>query len=119
MLKPGGSLVHIGIGEHDALQLKRVFGRGQGFAQLGQSWLANACAAQRQSGFRIELAREFEYDEFYASPDELELFLQAVPIFEEFPLPGDLERLQRYADAARVGAEVRLPRHRFVTLATR
>ena len=117
LLTTGGALVHIGIGEQDALDLKRVFGRGQGFNRREISWLDRSRTFQEVAGLRVDYAEEFLYDEYYPTYADLETFLQGVPIFEDFDPIADRPLLQVYVDQANRSRGIRLLRHRFVTVA--
>jgi SAM-dependent methyltransferase len=81
ILKAGGHVLHIGIGEKDAWELKRIFGRGQGFWEWKTGALEQAEERLRHTGFQMVSGQEFLHDEYYASSHDLDLFLQGVPIF--------------------------------------
>jgi Methyltransferase domain len=117
LLRSGGHVLHEGIGEQDALGLKEVFGRGQGFDRLGVSWLDRARSFQEEAGLRVAYAAEFVYDEYFPTHEDLGTFLQGVPIFEDFDPVADRERLERYAGQATTPKGIHLLRHRFVTVA--
>lgn len=119
LLKTGGSFLHVGIGEEDALDLKRVFGRGQGFDHLGSTWSGFEQERQRAAGLRIIFVADFRYDEYYASYADLETFLRGVPIFTDFDPETDRAALQAYAAQARTPKGIHLRRHRFVTVAVK
>lgn len=115
VLKPGGSLVYLGIGEQDARELKEVFGRGQ----LYRRWQGVPVAqeVQRQletAGFAILRNEYFTYQEFFHSPAEFDVFLQLVPIFEDYDSVADGEPFDRYVAGASSERGVRLDRHWFL-----
>jgi len=101
LLTRGGSVLHVGIGEQDAGELVRVFGRGQGFDYRSNSWLGRSRDRQEAAGLSIVYAEEFVYDEYYPTYADLDLFLQGVPIFEDFDPVADRELL---SDILAVGA---------------
>jgi len=119
ILKAGGYVLHIGIGEKDAWDLKRIFGRGQGFWEWKTSALEQAKEQLRHAGFQVVSGQEFLYDEYYASYQDLDLFLQSVPIFEDFDSERDRARLEAYAAAFQIDKGIHLPRHRFVVVAVK
>ena len=57
------------------------------------------------------------YDEYYASYHDLDLFLQGVPIFEDFDSEQDKTKLQAYVARFQTDKGIRLPRHRFLVAA--
>jgi hypothetical protein len=109
----------VGIGEQDAGELVRVFGRGQGFDDRTTSWLGRSRSRQEAAGLTIVYAEEFVYDEYYLTYADLDLFLQGVPIFEDFDPVADRELLQRYVSQTQTSKGIHLVRHRYVTVATR
>jgi hypothetical protein len=119
ILKAGGHVLHIGIGEKDAWELKRTFGRGQGFWEWRTGALEQAKEQLRHAGFQVVYDQEFLYDEYYASYQDLDLFLQSVPIFKDFDSEQDRARLEAYAAASQIDKGIHLPRHRFVVVAVK
>lgn len=119
ILRPGGHVVVIGIGEKDAWELKKVFGRGQGFWEWKTTALEQNIERLQQAGFSIVYGEALEYDEYYAMYRDLDLFLQSVPIFEDFDSEQDKQLLQAYVTAFQTDRGIHLPRHRFVTVAVK
>jgi SAM-dependent methyltransferase len=117
VLRPGGGFLAIGIGEQDALELKRVFGRGQGFDHLDVSWLARSRTLHEAAGLSVVYAESFVYDEYYLTYEDLETFLQGVPIFEDFDPVADRDALRSYVEQAWTPKGIHLLRHRHVTVA--
>ncbi len=117
LLKPGGYYVGIEIGEKDAKEIKIVFGRGQGFGQWDTSRLSKDKEALEKAGFEVIFAQNYLYNEFYASYEDLDLFLQGVPIFEDFDSEKDRKLLETYVSKYRTDKGIKFPRHRVVTVA--
>ncbi|HAT46669.1 MAG TPA: hypothetical protein DCS90_16345, partial [Ktedonobacter sp.] len=61
--------------------------------------------------------QDFLFDEYYASYDDLNRFLQGVPIFEDFDSEKDRRHLEAYAAKFQTDKGIHLPRHRFVAVA--
>ena len=115
VLKPGGSLVYLGIGEQDARELKEIFGRGQ----LYRRWEGAPVSWEVRErlvavGFAVVRDERFGYEEFFHSPAELDVFLQMVPIFEDYDPVVDKESFDRFVAAASSDRGVRLARHWFL-----
>jgi SAM-dependent methyltransferase len=119
ILKASGHVLHIGIGEQDAWELKRTFGRGQGFWEWSTNAMEQAEEQLRRVGFQVVSGQEFLYDEYYASSQDLDLFLQSVPIFQDFDSEQDRARLEAYVAASQSALGIHLPRHRFVVVAVK
>ncbi|HAE82041.1 MAG TPA: hypothetical protein DDW33_04175 [Ktedonobacter sp.] len=115
--KSGGYFLTIGIGEKDAWGLKEFFGRGQGFWTWKTSALAQAKEILQRKGFVVLYGQDFLFDEYYASYDDLNRFLQGVPIFEDFDSEKDRRHLEAYAAKFQTDKGIHLPRHRFVAVA--
>jgi SAM-dependent methyltransferase len=115
VLKPGGSLVHLGIGEQDVRELKEVFGRGQLHGRWdGVPVATQARAELEDAGFVTAREQNFTYEEFFLDPTELDTFLHMVPIFEDYDSEADGELFSRYVARASSDRGVRLGRHWFL-----
>ena len=114
LLKPGGYYIEIGIGEQDAAELKETFGRGQNFATRDRSRLTTDKLEFEKLGFELTFLENYSYDEQYLSKSEFELFLQNVPIFEDFDSIKDRQYLEAYYTVHLNGFQVKLRRQRVV-----
>ena len=117
LLKSGGYFIGINIGEKDCREIKEIFSRGQGFGQWNSSRLEQDKQELKEAGFEIIFAQDYFYDEYYASYDDLDLFLQGVPIFEDFDSEKDKKFLEEYVAKFKSEKGIRLPRHRVVIIA--
>ena len=116
ILKVGGYVVVIGIGEQDTWALKQTFGRGQGFHEWKITALTLAKKQLQKAGYSVLYEQDVYYDEYYATYDDLDLFLQSVPIFEDFDSEKDKSFLKAYVTAFQTSKGIHLPRHRFVVV---
>ncbi len=114
VLKIGGYYLEIGIGEMDTVELKKMFGRGQGFGKWDKSRLDEDLKELQDLGFKVFFAENFYYFEYYPSYEELDLFLQGVPIFEDFDSEKDRAILQKYVKKFSTNKGIMLSRHRLV-----
>lgn len=114
LLKKGGYYLEIGIGEKDCVDLKKVFGRGQGYGTWDQSRLNKDRNEFISIGFEIIFTEAISYDEYYASQKELDTFLQGVPIFEDFNSDRDKTHLELYCKKFKTNKGVSLSRQRVV-----
>lgn len=117
ILKTGAHYLEIGIGEKDTLELKKLFGRGQGYGKWSKSTLDANLEKLQGLGFMVDFAEDFHYLEYYPSYKELDLFLQGVPIFEDFDSKKDKILLQKYTKEFSSDKGIELPRHRLVLVA--
>lgn len=114
LLKRGGCYLEIGIGEKDCVDLKKVFGRGQGYGIWNQSRLEKDKNEFNQFGFKIIYAEAINYREYYDSEEEFDNFLQGVPIFEDFDSVKDKTSLEAYCKKFKTSKGILLPRQRVV-----
>ncbi|MFE0632423.1 class I SAM-dependent methyltransferase [Streptomyces sp. NPDC058864] len=119
LLRPGGSVVHMGIGERDVRSLKETFGRGQLYGR----WTGTPVADEERrglerAGFTVRAQRDIAYDEFFHTPQDLDVFLQMVPIFEDYDSVTDRAAFDRYLAQSTTAEGVHLARHWFVLHAT-
>ncbi len=119
LLKPGGYFVGINIGEKDCVEIKKIFGRGQGFGEWDSPRLEADKHRLEKGGFEVIFAQDYSYDEYYTSLEDLDLFLQGVPIFEDYDSERDGRYLEEYVAQFKAEKGIRFPRHRVVTVAKR
>lgn len=116
LLKSGGCHLQIDIGEKDTQEIKEAFGRGQGFGKENELRLNKDIEKLKSIGFDVVYAKEFHYSEFYLTYQDLDLFLQGVPIFEDFDSEKDRRLLEKYVAKYESKKGIQLQRHRVVTV---
>lgn len=116
-LKPNGLYMEVDIGEKDTQALKETFGRGQNYGSWNESELKKDKKEVVTAGFNILFAQNYLYSEFYKTYDDLDLFLQGVPIFEDYDSVRDKENLKKYVKEYKTDKGIRLERHRVVIVA--
>jgi SAM-dependent methyltransferase len=118
LLKPGGYYIEIGIGEQDTVPLKKIFGRGQDYGKWNKSRLKTDQEEMATAGLNLIFGKDYLYDEYYKNTNDFELFLQGVPIFEDFDVAKDNEYLKSYYKThSGKNSEIKLERHRIVLVA--
>ncbi len=114
VLKTKGYYLEIGIGEMDTVELKKIFGRGQNYGKWNRSTLDKNVKELQELGFQVVFTENYHYFEYYPSYEELDLFLQGVPIFEDFDSEKDKVSLQKYVKQFSTDKGIQLSRHRLV-----
>lgn len=116
LLKWGGYFVEIDIGEQDCREIKEVFGRGQNFgkwqvpqAEMDEKW-------GREAGLSPIFVQDYFCDEYYPNKKDLDVFLQGVPVFEDFDSEKDGQLLDKYVKQYKTGKGIKLARHRVVII---
>ncbi len=117
LLKLGGYFVGINIGEKDCVEIKKISGRGQGFGEWNSSRLEADKHRLEKEGFEVIFAQDYSYDEYFASLEDLDLFLQGVPIFEDYDSEKDRKYIEEYVAKFKTDKGIRFPRHRVVNAA--
>jgi len=117
ILKAKGYYLEIGIGEKDTMELQKIFGRGQGYGKWDKSRLDKDLNELQSLGFKIIFAENLHCFEYYPSYEELDLFLQGVPIFEDYDSDKDKTKLEEYVSQSTTPRGIILPRHRVVLVA--
>ncbi len=117
LLKKGGYYLEIDIGEKDTMELKQVFGRGQNYGKWNNSQKEKDIKDLKEAGFKIIFAQDYKYNEYYKTINDLDLFLQGVPIFTDFDSVKDMKKLEEYCQKFTTPKGIDLPRHRVVIVA--
>lgn len=113
-LKEKGYFLVIGIGEKDAIDIKKIFDRGQNYGNWKNSILKKGEKEANEAGFKTIFAKDYFYNQYYRTYNDLDLFLQGVPIFEDFDSEKDKKRLEKYVKKFKTNKGIRLFRHRIV-----
>jgi hypothetical protein len=117
LLKKDGHYLEIGIGEKDTMALKKIFGKGQNYGNWNKSRLEKDKKELIRLGFKIIFAKNFNYSEYYQSPEEMDIFLQGVPIFEDYSSEIDKKHLDTYCNKYQTKKGIILSRHRVIYVA--
>lgn len=67
--------------------------------------------------FNVLFAKDYHYFEYYPSYEALDLFLQGVPIFEDYDSEKDNVKLKEYIAQNTTQKGIALARHRIVLVA--
>jgi len=114
LLKKGGYYIEVGIGEKDTKDIQKIFDRGQNYGGWDESRLKKISGEAASIGFKVIFAKDYFYNEYYKSFKDMDIFLQGVPIFEDYDSEKDKNLLIKYADKFKTEKGIKLPRHRIV-----
>ncbi len=107
----------MGIGEKDAKEVKEIFKRGQNYGKWNSSKLEKEKTVMKKAGFTPCYGKDFYYHEYYLTVKDLDIFLQGVPIFEDYDSQTDKKHLEEYVKKYQQEKGIDLPRHRYVVVA--
>jgi len=114
LLKMGGYYFEIAVGEKDCVEIKEIFQRGQNYEKWNESKLKEKERKVKDIGFKVIFAQDYFYNKYYRSYNDLDLFLQTVPIFEDFDSEEDKIFLKEYTGKYKEEKGIKLPCHRII-----
>lgn len=117
LLKKDGYFVDIGIGEKDCQEIKEVFKRGQNYGEWDESTLQRYKQGLKNLGLKLVFGKDYFYAEYYPDYQNLDLFLQGVPIFMDYDSDKDRNLLEKYISTHKTKQGIVLPRHRIIIVA--
>jgi ubiquinone/menaquinone biosynthesis C-methylase UbiE len=110
VLKKGGVLMEITIGEHDKENLARIFGRGQ--MLWSEKVLRLKERLLREVGFKPSEIREYFATEIFPTMNDLIIRLKNSPIIPNFDTDRDKEYLQRVEKVCKTERGIETQTHR-------
>lgn len=120
VLEPGGRAFEIGIGELNARELWRIFGRGQMIAEEAKGPIVDRIAAmRRKNGLRIDRVIDMPTFEFFPNRESLELRLLTAPIFEEFDPEAEAHLVDEVVRRHSTERGIRVTFHRTMLVSTK
>jgi ubiquinone/menaquinone biosynthesis C-methylase UbiE len=115
VLKRGGTLMEITIGERDKENLAEVFGRGQ---MLGsERVVALKERLLREAGFKKLEVKEYSATEIFPTIRDLTIRLKNSPIIPDFNVDKDKEYLEKIEKAYKSKKGIETPTHRVTIIA--
>lgn len=118
VLAPGGVFLTQQVSEHDKLNLKHAYGRGQSFGVPDGSLRRQCEADLAEAGFTDIRSFEYDADEYYETYEDLVFLLKFTPIIPNFgQIDSDFERLQQFIEANRTDRGIRTNAKRFMIVA--
>ena len=115
VLKRGGTLMEITIGERDKENLTHVFGRGQMLGSERVSSLKERLL--REAGFRKLEVKEYTATEIFPTIRDLTIRLKNSPIIPDFDPDKDKECLEKIEKAYKSTRGIETPTHRVTIIA--
>lgn len=84
VLKPNGLFITQQVSEHDKLNLKQAFQRGQSYGVESDTLKHFQIEQLRNAGFKIIEVFDYNVTEYYETPEDLIFLLKHTPIIEHF-----------------------------------
>jgi len=118
VLRKGGQLMEITIGEKDKLNWKEIFGKGQNYP------FKEKVAAEKQRllarvGFTKINTQEFEATEYFGSIKDVVMRLETAPILSDFDKETYKPQVKQIEKTFTTAKGIRTNRHRVIVIATK
>lgn len=108
------------VSEHDKLNLKEVFGRGQCFGERDGTLKEKYMRELISAGFKIIQVREYDVTDHYSTPEDLIFLLKHTPIIPNFgEEEEDFNILQKFIKANSSEKGIRTNSKRFMIIAVK
>jgi len=118
VLKKGGQLMEITIGERDKLNLKQIFGRGQLYGVKGK--VADEKKRMLEKvGFKVIEIKDYMAFEIFETIEDLTIRLRSTPIIPDFNARRDRRYLDRIKDACMTPKGIKTETHRVTIIASK
>ena len=115
VLKPKGIVITQQVHETDKLNLKKAFGRGQGYKVSGKRRLIDRYSAQaRKAGFKITRREISNMPYYFADRAKLIKFLEMTPTIPDFGSRKDYEVLDDFVAKHRTSKGIKTNTSRFL-----
>lgn len=115
VLRKGGLLMEITIGEKDKENIKQIFGRGQNY--LAGNVADSKKKMLEKAGFKIVKIEEYVATEVFKSMDDLLIRLRTAPIIPDFYEEKDRKYLLAVEQKCTTSRGVETPIHRITIVA--
>lgn len=116
VLKKGGLLMEITIGERDKHNLAQIFGRGQMY-HVKEKVTVSKTKMLRKAGFEVVEAKDYIATEIFQTLDDLLNRLKSAPIIPDFDIHRDRRHLERVGKELKTHRGIETEIHRVVLLA--
>lgn len=110
VLKKGGLMIEETIGEKDKIELKKIFGRGQGYPTQEKK-LESVQKLLKQSGMKLVESKYFLFYQVYPSINEVIEILERAPIIPNFDKIKDKSHIEEINNKLNKGC-IKLSSHR-------
>lgn len=118
VLKDTSIYIQLKVANRDCIELKKIFGRGQGYEKLDLDDLKELEDIYIKSGFTISIAKRIKYVSYYIDNNFIE-FLQNTPTIVDFNLEKDRDKVEMYIENYKTPNGIKLDRERILFVAKR
>ncbi|GAB6550564.1 MULTISPECIES: class I SAM-dependent methyltransferase [Bacillus] len=120
VMKKGAFFLTQQVSEHDKLNLKEAFGRGQCLGERDGSLKEKYMAELINAGFELVQVREYDVTDYYSTSEDLIFLLKHTPIIPRFgEEEEDFTILQKFINANSSEKGIRTNSKRFMIIAVK
>lgn len=120
VMKKGALFLTQQVSEHDKLNLKEAFGRGQCLGERDGTLKEKCMAELINAGFELVQVREYDVTDYYSKAEDLIFLLKHTPIIPRFGEEDeDFTILQKFIDANSSEKGIRTNSKRFMIIAVK
>ncbi|MGE7632704.1 class I SAM-dependent methyltransferase [Bacillus paramycoides] len=120
VMKRGAFFLSQQVSEHDKLNLKEAFGRGQCLGEREGTLKEKYMSELISAGFELVQVREYDVTDYYSTPEDLIFLLKHTPIIPRFgEEEEDFDILQKFIDTNRTEKGIRTNSKRFMIFAVK
>lgn len=118
VLAPGGIFLTQQVSEHDKLNIKEAFGRGQAFGKKNGTLKDQYIMELKKAGFTDIQTFEGNVSEYYQTPEDLLFLLKHTPIIPNFGhIESDFQVLQQFIKDNQTDKGIKTNSGRFMIIA--
>lgn len=118
VLREGGTLMEITIGEKDKNNILRIFGRGQMYG-IAERVAVTKGRMLEDTGFLIVEIKDYIGTEIFRTLDDLVIRLNSAPIIPNFDVKRDEKYLKRVEEECKTSRGIETEVHRVTIIATK
>ncbi|MES5938787.1 MULTISPECIES: methyltransferase domain-containing protein [unclassified Bacillus cereus group] len=120
VMKKGAFFLTQQVSEHDKLNLKEAFGRGQCLGEKDGTLKEKYMSELISAGFELVQVREYDVTDYFRTPEDLIFLLKHTPIIPNFgEEEEDFTILQKFIDTNRSEKGIRTNSKRFMIIAVK
>lgn len=120
VMKKGALFLTQQVSEHDKLNLKEAFGRGQFLGERDGTLKEKYMGELINAGFELVQVREYDVTDYYSTHEDLIFLLKHTPIIPRFgEEEDDFTILQKFIDANSSEKGIRTNSKRFMIIAVK
>ncbi|HFR4148835.1 class I SAM-dependent methyltransferase [Bacillus bombysepticus] len=120
VMKKGAFFLTQQVSEHDKLNLKETFGRGQCLGERDGTLKEKYMGELINAGFELVQVREYDVTDYYSTPEDLIFLLKHTPIIPKFAEEEeDFTILEKFIDTNSSEKGIRTNSKRFMIIAVK